>query len=164
MVTCVSTMSNGMASFTAQNVGAGKSDRISKGFLTSLIMSACIALPVTAIYLIFGENLIYMFMKEPDAQAVAVGCGFLNIVAPFYFSVTAKLNCDAVLKGAGAVKYFVITTFTDLIIRVVLAYLFADTLGAEGLWWCWPVGWVVSAVLSVVFYVRGHWKKHLNGI
>ncbi len=162
MVTCVSTMSNGMSSFTAQNVGAGKTERISKGFYTSLIMSACIALPVTAVYLIFGENLIYMFMKEPDPQAVAVGCNFLNIVAPFYFSVTAKLNCDAVLKGAGAVKYFVITTFTDLIIRVVLAYVFSDTLGVEGVWWCWPVGWVVSAVLSAVFYIRGNWKKHLE--
>ena len=135
VVTCVSTMSNGMASFTAQNVGAGKMQRISEGFRSSVIMSALISIPITVIYLIFGENLIYMFMKEPDPAAVAVGCNFLNIVAPFYFSVTAKLNCDAVLKGAGAVKYFVITTFTDLILRVILAYVFSDMFGVEGVWW-----------------------------
>lgn len=164
VVTCVSTMSNGMASFTAQNVGAGKMRRISEGFRSSIIMSAFISLPVTAIYLIFGENLIYMFMKEPDAAAVAVGCNFLNIVAPFYFSVTAKLNCDAVLKGAGAVKYFVITTFTDLILRVVLAFVFSDMFGVEGVWWCWPIGWVVSAALSVIFYAVGHWRKHIGAI
>ncbi len=162
VVTCVSTMSNGMSSFTAQNVGAGKTDRISKGFRVSIIMSACIALPITLIYLIFGENLIYMFMKEPDAAAVAVGCNFLNIVAPFYFSVTAKLNCDAVLKGAGAVKYFVITTFTDLILRVILAYIFSDMFGVEGVWWCWPIGWIASALLSVIFYVKGHWRAKLT--
>ena len=164
VVTCVSTMSNGMSGFTAQNVGAGKTERISKGFRASLIMSACIALPITFIYLVFGENLIYMFMKEPDSAAVAVGCSFLNIVAPFYFAVTAKLNCDAVLKGAGAVKYFVITTFTDLILRVILAYVFSGIFGAEGVWWCWPIGWVVSAVMSVVFYLMGHWKKHIASV
>lgn len=164
VITCVSTMSNGMASFTAQNVGAGNMKRISDGFRASLIMSAFIAIPVTVIYMIFGENLIYMFMKEPDVAAVAVGCNFLNIVAPFYFSVTAKLNCDAVLKGAGAVKYFVITTFTDLILRVILAYVFSDMFGVEGVWWCWPIGWIVSAALSVIFYAMGHWKKHIISI
>ena len=164
VVTCVSTMSNGMASFTAQNVGAGKMKRISEGFRSSVIMSALISIPITVIYLIFGENLIYMFMKEPDASAVAVGCNFLNIVAPFYFAVTAKLNCDAVLKGAGAVKYFVITTFTDLILRVVLAFIFSDMFGVEGVWWCWPIGWVVSAAMSVVFYAVGHWKKHITAM
>lgn len=162
VVTCVSTMSNGMASFTAQNVGAGNMKRISEGFRSSLIMSAFIAIPVTVVYLVFGENLIYMFMKEPDAEAIAVGCNFLNIVAPFYFAVTAKLNCDAVLKGAGAVKYFVITTFTDLILRVALAYVFSDMFGVEGIWWCWPIGWAVAAVLSVIFYVMGHWRKHIT--
>lgn len=161
VVTCVSTMSNGMSSFTAQNVGAGNMERISKGFKVSLVMSACIALPVTVIYLLFGRELVGVFMENADEKAIAVGYGFLAIVAPFYFAVTAKLNCDAILKGAGAVRYFVITTFTDLIIRVVLAYLFADTLGSEGLWWCWPVGWVVSAALSVFFYVRGHWKRDM---
>jgi len=161
VVTCVSTMSNGMSSFTAQNIGAGNMKRVSEGFRVSLIMSAAIALPITAVYLIFGEPLINMFMKSPDEAAIAVGCGFLTIVAPFYFSVAAKLNCDAILKGAGSVRYFVITTFTDLIIRVVLAYAFADTLGAEGVWWCWPIGWVVSAGLSAYFYASGHWKKHI---
>lgn len=161
VVTCVSTMSNGMSGFTAQNVGAGNMKRVSAGFKVSVIMSACVALPITAVYLIFGEGLVGMFMESPEKQAVAVGYGFLSIVAPFYFAVAAKLNCDAVLKGAGAVRYFVITTFTDLIIRVVLAYVFADTLGAERLWWCWPIGWIVSAAMSVFFYASGNWKKHI---
>ena len=161
VVTCVSTMSNGMSSFTAQNIGAGQMKRVSEGFKVSLIMSAFIALPITVIYLIFGRELVNMFMKNPNEAAIAVGYGFLAIVAPFYFAVAAKLNCDAILKGAGSVRYFVITTFTDLIIRVVLAYAFADTLGAERIWWCWPIGWVVSALLSVFFYASGNWKKHI---
>lgn len=166
VITSVAAMSNGMSAFTAQNVGAGKLDRIVKGFKTSLVMSAMIALPITALYLGFREPLIRAFMKDSeDAAAVMIGCGFLQIVAPFYFAVTAKLNCDAVLKGAGAVGYFVATTFTDLILRVVLAYVFSGALGMglDGVWWSWPVGWGVSAALSVGFYAAGRWKRHIHG-
>lgn len=165
VITSVSAMSNGMSAFTAQNVGAGKLDRIAKGFQTSLMMSAMIALPISALYLGFREPLIRAFMKDSeDAAAILIGCGFLEIVAPFYFTVTAKLNCDAVLKGAGAVGYFVATTFTDLILRVVLAYVFSGPLGMglSGVWWSWPVGWGVSAAMSVGFYAVGHWKRHIH--
>lgn len=161
VVTCISTMLNGVSSFTAQNIGAGNMKRVSEGLKTSVIISAFIVVPITAVYLIFGEPLVNAFMNEPDPMAVSVGCGFLNIVAPFYFSVALKLNCDAVLRGAGAVRYFVIATFTDLIIRVVLAFIFADILGPEGLWWCWPIGWVISAAMSAYFYFSGRWKKHV---
>lgn len=161
VVTCVSTMLNGLSSFTAQNIGAGNMKRVSDGLKTSAIMSAIIVVPVTIIYLVFGEPLVNAFMKDPDPMAVSVGYGFLSIVAPFYFSVALKLNCDAILKGAGAVRYFVIATFADLILRVVLAFVFADILGPEGLWWCWPVGWVIGAGLSVYFYFSGRWKKHI---
>lgn len=165
VITSVSAMSNGMSAFTAQNVGAGKLDRVTKGFRTSLVLSAFIALPITAVYIIFREPLIHAFMKNSgDAAAAAVGCGFLTIVAPFYFAVTAKLNCDAVLKGAGAVGYFVATTFTDLILRVILAFVFSGPLGMglNGVWWSWPVGWGVSAVMSVLFYTVGHWRRHIH--
>ena len=167
VITSVSAMTNGMSAFTAQNAGAGKLDRIIKGFKTSLVMSAIIALPITALYLGFREPLIRAFLKSgEDAAAVTIGCGFLTIVAPFYFAVTAKLNCDAVLKGAGAIGCFVITTFTDLILRVALAYVFSEPLGMglDGVWWSWPVGWGVAALLSVGFYLFGGWKKHIHGI
>ena len=164
VVTSVSTMSGGMANFTAQNIGAGKLDRVVSGFRTSLVMSACVCLPITALYLLFGGQLVGMFMDSPDGNAVGIGYGFLLIVSPFYFAVTAKLNCDAVLKGAGAMIYFVITTFTDLILRVVLAFIFSGPLGMglDGVWWSWPIGWCTSAVLSVIFYFFGGWKKHAH--
>ncbi|MCM1463293.1 MAG: MATE family efflux transporter [Bacteroides sp.] len=167
VITSVSAMSNGMSAFTAQNAGAGKLDRIVRGFKTSLAMSAMIALPITALYLGLREPLIRAFMRDgEDAAAILVGCRFLAIVAPFYFAVTAKLNCDAVLKGAGAVGCFVVTTFTDLILRVILAYVFSGPLGLglDGVWWSWPVGWGVSAAVSVAFYALGRWKRHIRGV
>ena len=49
-------------------------------------------------------------------------------------------------------------TFTDLILRVVLAFVFSKTvLGATGIWCAWPVGWCVATTLSILFYRRGTW-------
>ena len=57
-------------------------------------------------------------------------------------------------------KQFMVATFTDLILRVVLAKVLASSArGVNGIWWAWPVGWCVSAVLSILFYRKGRWNK-----
>lgn len=163
IITCIVTMSNGLSSYTAQNIGASKHDRVTSGFHTSLIISAAVAMPITILYLVFGGQLVNMFVNNPDGNAVAIGYRFLTIISPFYFVVSAKLSCDAVLKGAGAVSCFVASTFTDLILRVVLAFIFSGPLGmgTDGIWWSWPIGWGISAALSVFFYASGMWKRHI---
>ena len=59
---------------------------------------------------------------------------------------------------------FMISTFTDLILRVVLAFAFSAVWGSMGIWLAWPVGWVISTALSLVFYARGKWKGDLISI
>ena len=54
---------------------------------------------------------------------------------------------------------FMAATFTDLILRVVLALVFSRTpLGATGIWCAWPSGWVTATALSLLFYYNGPWK------
>lgn len=164
LVTCIATMSNGLSGFTAQNIGAGKHDRIPKGFKSSVIISLLISTCTTLLYLLLGNELIGVFMESPDGKAISIGYDFLLIVSPFYFTVTTKLNCDAIFKGSGAMTLFMITTFSDLVLRVVLAFIFSGTLGMGliGVWWSWPIGWGVSAAISAIFYISGVWKKHIK--
>ena len=83
----------------------------------------------------------------------------LRILSPFYFVISTKLVADGVLRGASMMKQFMAATFTDLILRVVLAIVLAKTaLGYVGIWCAWPVGWTISTVLSLYFYSRGPWK------
>lgn len=159
-VTSFSTLSSGISNFTAQNMGAGKFDRITKGFKAAVIMAACIVIPFSLLYVFFGNIFIQLFMNNGTTESVAAGVSFLTIVAPFYFAVAAKLMADGVLRGSGAMKYFMITTFTDLILRVILAYLFAWLMNSsDGIWLSWPVGWFISGVMSMMFYFAGHWKR-----
>ena len=69
----------------------------------------------------------------------------------------AKLAADGVLRGAGLMKQFMAATFTDLVLRVALAVLLSRTsLGSVGIWCAWPVGWIIAAALSLLFY-RAHY-------
>ena len=86
------------------------------------------------------------------------GVLFLRIVAPFYFVVAAKLTSDGVLRGMGKMRQFMTATFTDLILRVVLAMVLSVPLGPTGIWLSWPVGWGVATVMSVLF-CRRIWKE-----
>ena len=148
------TFGNSVSSFTGQNVGAGKYHRIREGMKYGSIMSIVTGCAFAAVYLLFNEPLIRMFMDSSgSAGAVVSGTAFLKTVAPFYCFIGLKLVGDGVLRGVGAMKLFMVATFTDLITRVVLAYVFAPMWGYQGIWYSWPVGWCIATVLSVVFYM-----------
>ena len=88
------------------------------------------------------------------------GFTFLRILSPFYFVVSVKLVTDGILRGAGMMKQFMTATFTDLILRVVLAFVLSATvLGSTGIWCAWPIGWVAGTLLSLGFYRTGKWTE-----
>ena len=119
-----------------------------------------ILIPFVALYILFREQLISLFINEPTAQAIKTGGEFILIVIPFQFVVSVKLTFDCIFRGLGMMKYFMISTFSDLIIRVVMSYILAAWLGsALGIWLSWPVGWFIGAVIAVLLYVFGKWQN-----
>lgn len=155
-VTCFSTVGNSVSSFTAQNVGAGEYPRVRRGFRVGVLLSVGIAVLFSVLYVIFSNNLIYLFMdqtQENTATAAEAGQHFLTVVAPFYFAVGIKLVCDGVLRGGRRMAAFMVTTFSDLILRVVFAFVLKPMLDATGIWLSWPVGWVISGAISVLLYL-----------
>ena len=160
VITSFTTLANGISNYTAQNLGAGKPERIREGFRAGLTLVWSLCLPLVALYLLAGRLLLTAFMENPSAGAMSSGLAFLRIVSPFYFVVSTKLVADGILRGAGQMRQFVIATFTDLILRVVLAFVLSATaLGSTGIWCAWPIGWGVATVLSVCFYRRGPWYR-----
>lgn len=158
VITSFSTLGNGMSNFTAQNIGAGKIDRIKKGYRGGLIMVYAICVPIVLVYLFGGRGLVHIFMDQSTGAAMDTGIQFLRIVSPFYFVVATKLISDGVLRGAGAMKLFMVATFTDLVLRVVLAKILSTEVGVVGIWQAWPIGWTIATIMSVLFYLRGKWK------
>lgn len=146
---------NSVSAFTAQNIGAGENPRVRKGFRVGALLCVGIAALFSLLYVIFRNGLIYLFMDEThgDTEAAAeAGTHFLMVVAPFYFSVALKIACDSALRGGRRVAAFMVTTFSDLILRVMFAFILKPDFGATGIWLSWPVGWVLSGILSIGLY------------
>lgn len=158
VITSFTTLGNGVSNFTAQNIGAGFPARVKNGLHAGLKLVWFICIPIVILYTCLGKYLLLLFMDSSSSEALLTGKQFLWILSPFYFVVSAKLVADGVLRGAGAMKPFMAATFTDLILRVVLAFLFSNWFGAIGIWCAWPIGWTIATAMSFYFYKQMHYQ------
>ena len=159
VITSFTTIGNGISNFTAQNIGAKKYPRIQEGFFAAIRLVWILCIPLCLLYLLFGSRLLLLFMDTASVSALHTGVQYLQILTPFYFIIAAKLVADGVLRGAGAMKQLIAATFSDLILRVVLAFLLSGLFhSATGIWCAWPVGWCIGTGISIWFYRRGYWR------
>ena len=159
VITSFTTLGNGISNYTAQNIGAGKLPRIREGFKAGIKMVWMLSAPLFVLYFFAGKWILYTFIDEPTVLALQTGIEFLRILSPFYFVISMKFVADGILRGAGMMGKFMVTTFLDLILRVGIAVLLSGTiLGATGIWCAWPIGWIVAVILSLAFYKSGRWN------
>lgn len=153
VITSFTTLGNGVSNFTAQNLGAGKYDRIKQGYRAGLVMVALLCVPIYLLYLLAGKYLLLLFMQDASGAAMQEGVLILRILTPFYLIVAMKLVTDGVLRGAGKMWKFMAATFSDLVLRVSFAFLLSYVLQKSlGIWLAWPIGWTVATVISYLCY------------
>lgn len=160
VITSYTTLGNGISNYTAQNIGAGKLPRIAAGFRAGLKMVWLLTLPLFLLYFLAGRFFLNLFMDAPTDTAIRTGIMYLRILSPFYFVISAKLVADGILRGAGMMKKFMSATFVDLLLRIILAAVLAKTpLQETGIWCAWPIGWTISAGMSLFFFRTGPWNQ-----
>ena len=155
VITSLTQLGNGMSNYVSQNIGADKRERIAPGFTAGLQMVYAVLIPVLILYVGFPSLPIGVFM-DGGGEAMRTGVQILRIICPFYLVVCVKLIADGVLRGAGLMRQFMVTTFSDLVLRVGLCIAFSSLFGVVGVWCSWPVGWCAGTALSVMFYIRYH--------
>ena len=164
-INCFVTMGNAASSFTAQNLGAAKPERVKKGFVAGSLIAICMAVPLIIIYCFFSDYALQLFLVEKTSanidEILRVGRQFLTIISPFYLIIPVKIVADSILRGGECMSQFLTSTFTDLLLRVAIAYLLTifTPLAEAGIWWSWPIGWVISVVISLAFYFKGNWQN-----
>lgn len=160
ILAALGTVSNAISSFTAQNLGAGKIERMREGVKIGLKMILSMSVLFFAAGY-FGANLLMKLFMDGNTQAsiagIKVGVDFLHIVTPFYLVICIKFVYDGALRGMEAMKAFMVSTFVDLISRVALSFLLSVPFGYLGIWWAWPAGWLIGTCVSA--YCG---KKELN--
>ena len=152
-------ISSSVAGFTAQNIGAGKMDRLKGGMRGALLIELVLTIPSTLFFVFMPATAMKIFVPAESTDIIQVGVSYLQTVAPFIILVAAKQLCDGVLQGAGAARDFMVATFSDLVLRVALAYVLPVWMGHLGIWWAWPIGWAIGSGVSVWFFWSGRWKN-----
>ena len=151
---------NAVSTFTAQNLGAGQSERVRRGYLAGVRLVAAFAVLTCLILTIFHEPIINAFLEEgSDAAAFATGNAYLTFIAFFFVCIGMKAITDGVLRGAGDVVVFTLANLINLGIRVSFAFGFAGVIGVEAVWFAVPMGWTTNFVISFIRYLSGKWSR-----
>lgn len=153
---------NAFATFVAQNKGADKMDRIKEGVKTSIKTISIFCLVISTSIIIFKEKLIMLFIDNGEAEAIILGAEYISVVAVFYVLIGFLFMFYGLYRGLGYLNMSIILTIISLGTRVIFAYILASTpLGASGIWWSIPLGWVLADIVG--FSVYKH-KVKVNSI
>ena len=155
-------ISNAMSSFTAQNIGAGKYERVKEGLKACLLMVAVFSLLITVIIFLFGNQLLSLFLDPGDASgAMGYGLAYMHTVSLFYILMGLLFVPNGMLRGAGDMAAFTLSSMANLFSRVGIAYalVYLTPLGANAIWWSIPAGWLIGAAVSLLRVKSGKWMR-----
>ena len=156
-------MGNVMSSFTAQNLGAGKQERVVKGYRTGYGIVFGFGMILCVILEFFYQPLIGMFLgEEGTALAMSTGTDYLRFIGWFFTFIGLKMITDGLLRGAGDMKMFTVANLVNLSIRVIMAVTLAPVFGIAMVWYAVPVGWAANYVISFLEYRTGKWRKKVK--
>lgn len=150
---------NAMSTFTAQNIGAGKLERVKEGYKMCYVLIFSVGLFLCVLYQLFGGFFVSMFLEDTSGEAYAVGISFVKFLAFFYSFIGLKQATDGLLRGAGDVVAFTTANLVNLSIRVIVTNVFAPIYGIHVAWMAVPMGWAANYIISFSWYLTGKWKR-----
>lgn len=153
--------------FTGQNIGAQKIDRLKQGARTTTFLGVGFSVAMSIIILIFGRPLMGLFSQDPSV--IEYGYGKILIYAPFHWIFTSAQVLSGVIRGAGQSLYpMLVSIFCMVGVRTLWNYpiaQFFQTLPALAdfgasinlVHWSYPVSWVITFTCIIVYYRTQHW-------
>ena len=157
-----------MTTYSGQNIGAKKTDRVIKGAKQGTLLAVVTSTVLTCLILIFGKQLMGIFTETQEL--VDLSRHMMGIIAAGYIAVAVNQSLSGVMRGAGdTMTPMWISLVSTVAIRVPIAYGIAFLTRSqeypngrpESVFISLLVSWVLGALITVVFYLKGKWKKNL---
>lgn len=167
---CVVPMSafgNAISTYTAQNLGAGKRDRIRQGFRASMLLVLMFAVGLCVVLQLCYVPVMSLFLGDDGTPlALQTGADYLRFISWFFALIGWKMTADGTLRGSGHMLPFTAANLINLALRVVMAVTMAPQFGIGWIWYAVPIGWFVNFMISFVAYRKffrpGAEKKDLG--
>ena len=147
----------GVATFTGQNVGAGRFDRAKKGFWTSILLSLCTVVILCPLLYIFATPLSQLFGTEGEGLRQSVE--MIHFMSAVFFLFALYNPSSGMLQGAGDALWSTGCTLITLGVRVAMAYIlvYAFDFGYNAAWIPMPFGWICAAIVAYLRFLSGKW-------
>ena len=144
--------------FIAQNYGAGKMDRVRKGYRASLWTVGIWGLLISFVFICFPQAIADIFFHEPKAVATAVG--YLVIIGFSEAFMCVELTTVGALSGLGRTRLCSIISIAFTSARIPLAIILGGLIGLSGIWWALSV---TSIVKGIIFTCTFLWITRKRG-
>lgn len=149
---------NAFSTFVAQNFGARRYDRISRGVRSAFVTSVAFSVFVSVLVFVFAEPLMLVFVRPDETEIIAVGVAYLRIEGAFYGGIGILFLLYGYYRAIRMPGMSVVLTVLSLGTRVALSYWLASIpeVGVTGIWWSIPIGWLLADAVGIGYY---RWQK-----
>lgn len=149
----------GMMTFSGQNTGAGRPDRIRSCWTRIVLISLCLTLGIASLVYIFASDISALFGVKGVSLNMSIE--MIRFLSFFFCLFSVYLPTAGLLQGAGDAFFTMLTSLSTLGVRVVAAYtmVFAFGVDYQAVWYAVPMGWVCCVVLAWGRYFSGAWEK-----
>ncbi|ONF96692.1 MATE family efflux transporter [Sphingomonas jeddahensis] len=148
-----------VSAMAAQNIGAGRWDRVTRITRAGLFYNVAITGVVVALVLVFDRAIIGLFI--PGGSPALPIAENINLLATWGFILFGgTMVLFGVVRANGAVwGPLAILTIAMFPVRLGVAYALLPMLGADALWWSFPVGSAANVALAALYYRYGKWRE-----
>lgn len=152
-------ISNSMTTFLAQNRGAKKLGRIKQGFWTGMKIETLYWCIIGGIVYFGAKELMLLFVPQRDSKVVELGVMYLQMMAFFYLLPSWTNGLQGYFRGMGDLKITLMSTFLQIVARVIFSYILAPTMGIVGISLSCLAGWIVMLAYEVPLCIK-HRRLH----
>lgn len=158
----LSTLANAMATFSGQNYGAGRYDRIKQGLKSVLLFSFGLASFLIFMVYLFGDEMVVLISGSSNEELIKNAVFYLRFDVPFFYVLAVLVITRTTLQGMGAKFVPVIASVMELVLKIVTAKWLAVKLGYLGVAICEPVIWLVCGIFIIIVFMMRIRKSDLK--
>lgn len=143
-----------MATYSAQNLGAGNIERIKDGVKKCTIINIIIGIVAGFILILFGEYFIKMFVSDADPNVIAYAKQYLNTVAFFFIPLSLIFIYRNSLQGMGYTFVPMMAGVAELVARMAISFTLPALIGYAGICFASPMAWIAAAIPLILEFMR----------
>ena len=150
-------ISNGETVLIAQNHGAGKPDRMRRGFFAAMALEVAYGLVVSVAIFALAEPLMRLFVGPKETEVIRLGARYLRLMGFFYFMPGITNGLQGYMRAIGKLNLTMYVTYSQMFTRAAVTFLLIGRMGLDAVPLACVAGWILMMVWEIGLMV--HWNR-----